>query len=377
MCLDTNKNGSEIRIKDVSHSLHFHYLVAPERRQEYKEVIRQSLINYPKDTYYDSSRGVESHNKGRSAALFTGTFMTLAETNDDAHRFDYKKMEADFTYMRDIGFDIIIALTGVGNKICYPSDILRHPPEVDILEKLLELASEFNFRVFVGLPNLIVDWMIAGEQELSNVIKTSKRVARELVKKYGNYTSFYGWYLPYELCNVFVMRDSRGQKLPSWIGRLKEVCKEVAPDKPVAMAPYFTTILQIEEFEALWDKIFRETGVDIVIMQDGVGIYGEERIRELDAHFAILSNICARHRIDLWADSEVFRQISGIPINDEEWRAVPADFQRLRQQADILARYVSKIVIFCFQTYMSPITSERAEELYRDYKAYYISRKER
>ena len=238
------------------------------------------------------------------------------------------------------------------------------------MEKVLKLSDQNDFKVFIGLPTLMVDWMLAEEEELAEVTSKSAHIAEEIYDRYKKYNSFHGWYIPYELCNVFIRNKPEEKMLPAWIGSLAAECKKVVPEKPVLIAPYFTTTLELDEFENLWSMVLEETGVDILAMQDSVGVHGDDRLKELGAYFAVLKKVCTRYGVSLWADSEVFHQVAGIPKDNNSWQATPTSVNMLLEQISVLSKYVERIIIFCFSHYMSPQFSKKADKLYIDYKKF-------
>ncbi|MCX7018094.1 MAG: DUF4434 domain-containing protein [bacterium] len=354
---------------ECSDALHYHYLVRNDRRAAYSDIICRSLVNYPKERRSDEGNAAAPTRPCDNLVPITGSFFVLGDTPDDSHWISPNAMQKELGYMHEIGMDTIVITTGIGDKVCYPSSVLRHAAKSDLLDMLLRQAGSLGMSVFVGLPSLLVDWMIATDEELDRVCSTTRQLAAELAANYGGHKSFHGWYLSYELCNVFIENRSDPRILPAWIGRLRTICKDVAPDKPVMIAPYFTSTMPLERFEALWDMVMDQTKVDILAMQDGVGIYGGDRLAEVDAHFSILRKLCDRRMVSLWADLEIFQQISGIPFDQKPWSAIPASVDRLTEQIMALSCHVRKIVMFCFSSYMSPAASQSASMLFDAYKS--------
>lgn len=350
--------------EEVSGALHNHHLVPAERRAVHKEIITRSLCDEPKASYPETLRLAER------PLPITGSFLWMGDAAERAHRIESQAIFDEMSLMRRLGFDTLLVSVGVRYQVCFPCQTLNQPLRPDELGFVLKMAEEVGLRVFVAPPVMQLEWMIAPEKELAEIAALTGTVAREMQERYGHFSSFYGWYLPYELCNVFIQDRPNPRILPRWLGSLRDECKNACPEKPVVIAPYFTTVLDSGEFESLWSMVLEETRVDILAMQDGVGIYGLSRLKALDHHFSILQQIARRAGAELWADSEVFQQLSGIPLDEEEWSAVPAEMARIENQLRILSKYVSKVVIFCFSHYMSPEYSNRAARLFNEYRDY-------
>ncbi len=350
--------------EEISSALHNHHLVPPERRAAHKEIIARSLCNEPKASYPETLSGAAQ------PLPISGSFLWMGDAAERAHRLDPQAIRNEMRLMHELGFDTLLVSVGVRQQVCFPCRSLDQTHHRDELGYVLKMAEDFQLRVFVAPPVMQLEWMIAPEDELAESVSLTGTVASEMQERYGHFSSFHGWYLPYELCNAFIQSRSDPRILPRWLGRLRDECKDACPEKPVVIAPYFTTVLESDAFEALWSMVLEETRVDILAMQDGVGIYGLARLKALDHHFGILQRVARRAGVELWADSEVFQQLSGIPLDEEEWSAVPGDIARIENQLRILSKSVSKVVIFCFSHYMSPVFSGRAERLYRDYRTF-------
>jgi hypothetical protein len=348
--------------------VHYQYLVKSCRRNAYREIIKKSLTNYP-GKGDSASRGCCSPDGIREQPLpVSGTFLILGDRKQDIHWIDKTALNVEFDHMAEVGFDTLFVLTGVSDHVCYPSEIIPHDDREDLLELVLTAAAKHGIQVFVGVPNLLIDWMIATPAELEEVARKTGSLASEIARRYHQYKSFHGWYLPYELSNVFIEESMEEQLLPRWIAALAEQCRRAAAGKPVAIAPYFTTNGDLGRFQALWEMVVQVVKPDIMAMQDGVGIYGEDRLRELDLYFALFRRICAKSEVTLWADMEIFEQFSGVPIDENAWKAQPARCSRIENQILILSRYVERIVMFSFSHYMSPLCPGHADELYQSYK---------
>ena len=226
-------------------------------------------------------------------------------------------------------------------------------------------------KVWIGLPHVEIAWMLQNENSLEHLLLTSRKVSDEIFHRYGSHPCFHGWYIPYELCNVFVTWDGDESRLPRWVNGMAEYCKSISSGKPAAVAPYFTTVSGVQEFARVWEKIFTLLdSVDVIAMQDSVGIFKENRLRNLPAYFSILHELAQTANKELWCDIEVFDQRTGIPLDEERWTAECPSCERIVEQIETVAGFVEKIVTFSFCDYMNPTASPEAQALYEAYKQY-------
>lgn len=65
---------------------------------------------------------------------------------------------------------------------------------------------------------------------------------------------------------------------------------------------------------------------------------------------------------------EIFRQVDGLPFNDEPFKAVPAPLERINCQVDLAAPYsTSGIIAFSVPEYMTPLGGQEAGRLFESY----------
>jgi len=111
----------------------------------------------------------------------------------------------------------------------------------DPLEAILDEADKLDMKVFPGVG--LYAWFDFTEDSL----KWHMQVAEELHEKYGHHCSFYGWYVSEEIFGDLGGDQKREDDIVSFFKTFKVHCKQLAPTKPVMLAPNCHFITGAEE----------------------------------------------------------------------------------------------------------------------------------
>lgn len=375
MISGTGHPGARGDVSEASRSLHDQAFVRPELRGLHREIVERSLQNYPKERLLTCAR---SFPRPEAELLIEGTFVPLNDCDVHLRWSEDACRARQLRYLKAIGMDTLIVLTGHLGRVCYPSRYGACSDDTDALERILCEAAELGMRVWVGLPHAEVAWMLLDGGELDRLTAVAHGTIEEIFERYGSHTSFCGWYMPYELCNVFLKWRGDGQHLLNWINGNALHCRSVSGGMPVAVAPYFTTVDDVDEFGHIWRRVFRElSAVDIFMMQDSVGIFKDDRLAEIPAYFSVLEREARVANKRLWADVEVFDQRSGVPLDDNPWEADSPACERVIKQLKTIALFVERIVVYSFCDYMNPEDSPDARRLYEEYRDYFSTHRPR
>ncbi|MFH0793937.1 MAG: DUF4434 domain-containing protein [bacterium] len=348
-------------------SIHSIELARPERHERFFDVIDDSLRSYPKKKLATLPGGFRP--PAQPAHFITGTFVSLSSPEQIALWTNPKWTASEFRAMRSAGFDTLFVWPGFGTTCCYPFRKFGFSATAgDPAAALLESAGKAGFRVYLSLPSLMHDWMVADPDELDAVVRRSASIAESMIGRYGDHAHLEGWYVPYELCDGFILESRDPALLPGFLGRLSSAFRRLDPLRPVAQAPYFRTRQDLSSFARFWKRVLETAGMDILVMQDTVGKFKEDRIAETPAYYSILQEVCLRLGVRFWTDLEVYDLLHGVPLDYKSWAAKPAAAQRVFRQVATQSPYVEKIICWQFQTFMSPnAVDPAARRLYRDY----------
>lgn len=249
--------------------------------------------------------------------------------------------------MKALGMDTVIlqhATYGNPGDVFYAPNTLGLPaPSGDLFGQVLRAADALGgMRIMLGL-GYRDDWKYEGGatlQAYAALTRFNLTVAGDLVRNYGRSPSWWGWYLPQEADSQRTWEPvSAGAGTP--LGRLldgyyrpvMQRLKELAPDKPIAIAPFFGYgAMEPKVFGAWWELLLRGCPVDILMMQDGIGVYhatlaphpGSSAegppFMQVDPYLTAARDACRRAGKSFWLDLEAFRE-----VRDDE--SVPATWE--------------------------------------------------
>lgn len=310
--------------------------------------------------------------------LITGTFVQPYQTVNKSHPpLDWTKEQwkKEFRYLEQIGINLIIPQFSVyDNEAYYFSEIVPCITKNDQLEIILSLADEWKFQIMVGLTLDSSYWY--GEKTVSyweNEVERNKKFVDELWKKLGHHPSFWGWYIPHEIDDVTAKPEPMRLVVTRLLNEISSYCHKKTPGLPVSIAPFFSNAMPPDEYEKWWTKTLQGAGIDILMLQDGVGCHRGDIQRDIPPYYTAGKNACLHTGVEFWTDLEIFDQIHCPPVDDlplDKWDAIPAKIKRVTAQIETTAPYVSRIVCFDFTHYMSPQMGEKQAKLFQDYKHY-------
>ncbi len=270
---------------------------------------------------------------------------------------------------------IILQFTQVGQTRYFggSSSAPAESAGLDLVEATLEFAEKNRMEVHLGLINdgqWFKQWSDPAYQE--QAATASMRLVDDLWRRFGKYRSLAGWYIPYETWD--------GPYTDEQIANLRKLFRTISDHsatlgsrpKPVSIAPYCSGRSKPGEFAQIYAAMLIDSGVDIVMLQDGVGANGRDGDPlEIVRYFQEMRDACLAAGCELWSDLECFKLVEreGKPKG-----FAPADAERTGYQMAIQWPFVKRMVTFDFFHYMSPYRNEAAKRLNADYMNKYVKR---
>jgi hypothetical protein len=237
------------------------------------------------------------------------------------------------------------------------------------VRSLLAAAQEVGMDVFLGLyadPN----WpqpIAAASAKLPAPLNDPAQTdwLSELCR---SFKSCSGWYIPHEIDEHTWATPAGAEYISRFLRITTARLRELRPSLPIAIAPFYAETLPTATYSAWWDKVLAKRSIDMLMLQDGAGARGTS-MATIRRMLRDLRSVLDRHHVELWSVVETFRQISGTPINDAPFVAIPADYARVREQLHAERPLVRRMVAFSVLDYMHPERGGRHKALYDQYLA--------
>lgn len=279
--------------------------------------------------------------------------------NAATQRFTAADWDLKLTEMAEAGLDTLVLLSvALHGKAFYPSEVLPWRWDTvcpDPLEAVLQAADGLQMRLFIGLGFFTTPIM----GTLSTNGDSSQLrfdIAKELIARYGQHSSFAGWYFPVEAAIHTYFPDAYIR----YANELANFCRSLGPQQ-VLIAPYGTrSVVADDKFVGQ----IRALEVDYIAYQDEIGV-NRTTYEAANETFARLRDIHDRAGKPLWADMELFR-FEGKVLH-------PGAFERIQQQLAIVSAYADKVLCYQYLGLMnkpgSPVHAghESSVQLYTDY----------
>lgn len=242
--------------------------------------------------------------------------------------------------------------------------IPQDPAAPDPVREILRLADERGMTVYLGTAAEDGWWKWDAEY-LKGALERRQVLTRKIVERYGAHRSFAGWYFTEEASGFLTPEKTR--QLRDYFRALSGHCKALR-DQPVAFAPFFSDLTPREEMRRIYAELLDGAGIDIMMVQDGVGARGWDEVLEekVPPFFAMFREVCAKTGVRLWCDLESFERKDP----KKEYGFIATEFDRVERQLEAVAPYVEEIVTFDFFHYMSPYRGPRQRSLYEGYCRY-------
>ena len=187
------------------------------------------------------------------------------------------------------------------------SDMLEKDP----LEAILSAADECGMAVFPGVG--MYAWFDFSPESLI----WPKRVATELIERYGHHHSFYGFYISEEIMGALYygyppVPDEKYKDIQNFFKEFSAFAHQLAPTKPVALAP---NNIDMHLYQDEWKGIMQN--LDILI---------PFAFARSENNIPQIAEMCKKWDVHFWVDMEIFQ----FPF--DEGALVPKDFPALLKE---------------------------------------------
>lgn len=273
--------------------------------------------------------------------------------------------DADFAFYNPVPQTI----SGIETKgLVTPTDWPGSPKQdgKEPVAYLLDAAQKAGLQVWLGLylneePSSLSWWDAMTDADFSETDKAaiehhvlrSIAVVNDLAAQYGSHPALGGVYYSIEVANNAFTPAANRPYLVSIIDRVAKAVHQALPGKKLAISPFFNTALaSAEEFGAMWEEVLKNSELDIIILQDGVGVAPNTLTAtndEISAYFRAVRKAADAAGKPLWGNAELFTNLG----DRDNPQLIPAPIDTIRRQLQTEAPYVDKFVCFEFH-YLDP-----------------------
>ncbi len=304
----------------------------------------------------------------------TGTFLDEITWDIPSQNWSREDWRREFDTMKEAGIDtVIIIRMGLREQAIYPSEVLGIKSGPDLGQLFLDEAERCGMKLFFGtyVNKTSVDFWNEWEEDW----EINKRVLPEIMERYGEHPAFRGWYVSSETCIASVGAIEM-------YTRMSHLMKELAPEKPVLISPYFPSWAYREankperhrRFMEDWRTILSSAGkyIDICAFQDGSCTFemNKSETFELEDYLKEAHELSREFNLTNWTNIESFGRRYHI-------RFPPIDWRILKRKMEMATPYSEKLITFEFSHFMSPHSMyPSARKLYERYRENILEKKD-
>lgn len=298
-------------------------------------------------------------------SVVSGSFIqpTLVE------KWTAKDWEDEFCFMLEVKMDQLIwqwtADSDKNKWYYYPSVLNKNSvEEYNEVQLSLAAAKKLNFKIWIGLSNSNKWWFKHANDErwLQTEFDLNNSIALELWKLYGSRYSdvIAGFYIPLEMDN-YNFTSCKVQKRMAL--HYKKLCDSIhyETNKLVMISPFFSANRgqNASQYGKMWEEILSVAPIDVISLQDGVGVKHCKVEKVSEWFYAIKTAISkSRPETQLWANIETMKK--------NNFHLSPAGIEKINSQISAEAPYVNNFVCFSFNHYQSPHQKRNKE--FKEYK---------
>ncbi|RWX47030.1 hypothetical protein H206_02794 [Candidatus Electrothrix aarhusensis] len=235
------------------------------------------------------------------------------------------------------------------------------------VDYLLDAAQKAGIKVWLGLYlnegesspynwwNAITDSNLTTEDRaaIDHHVERSIAVVNDLAAQYGDHPALGGLYYSIEIANnAFIPQDNYSY-LASILDQVAKAVHTALPGKQLAICPFFnTTLSTAEEFGTMLEYALQHSELDILMLQDGVGVEPHTLTPindQVTKYFVAARNAADAAGKPFWGNAELFTNLG----TRETPQLISSTMDKIRLQLETIAPHVDKIISFDFH-FMDP-----------------------
>ncbi len=294
---------------------------------------------------------------------FEGTFVQLWREHA---AWTQARWETEFVQLRRAGMKIVVVQWIQYDELDFTAP---GPDRTSPLDRVVAAADAVGIELCVGL-SLRTSWWKADcfrAPYMQEELARNRQLAARLYPLLRGHRSFYGWYIPHEVTDIGTEGESDAE-VRSFFSELTAHLNALDALKPILASGYTDRDRADRVHFVIWWTLFlSESGIDVLVFQDGAGLARKAPWPEVEPWIDALCTVADEVGRDVWLVGEVFNQTHGQPVDDQGFQAEPAGFGRVWQQLDMLGTFKKRLLAYSYFDYMRPSASPAAAALFDEY----------
>lgn len=318
------------------------------------------------------------------------------DVGDRLSRFTAAQWQREIQAMKELGMEFIVIQYGADSKkktTLYPNPTVTgytHNTSgygtSDPIETIMTEADKYKMKVLLGgvvnYNDCYAGIRVLPQTErtnwINNQVRDGNTVFGDLYTKYGNHSSFYGFYLADEASDDW-LRYNNGQGVDDFRAIYKgqsDYIRANYPGAKIMISPATWTTTSADQFATdIYNLLVNGYGgnpvVDIVAQQDSIGARWSGNPPVYTAHEERIQAVSNKVRdvlgIEYWLDTEIFEAPYYIPMSLNE----------MPKSLVMESKYANISIVFDISHYLDPQISPsdawEPTQTYYDYLKYYES----
>ena len=295
-----------------------------------------------------------------AAACLTldGTFLQLTDAQLARPAAQWRQLFEEF---REIGINtLFLQWTVIDRKPLFqpaPYEMEANTPVATIMD----LAEQSGIRVWFGLAFDSGYW-----EEIKQSPEMLRPYFRRRLQDLAGFLDdlnaatagapFAGWYIPDEIDDRTWLDPSKRTILKKYLAETVALLKARRPGSKVAISGFSNSFADPDLLASFWADVIRASGIDLLLLQDGVG-EGKVSLENIGLYYEAIDRAVRSVGAQLGAVVELFSLTSS-------GRRLPAAIGRIREQIATANRLTSfPAVAFSVPDYMSHLAGRQASDL--------------
>lgn len=289
------------------------------------------------------------------------------------------------------------------NACTFKSKHMNVEHKSDVLDLIYSVADEYHMQVMCDIDLRGGDLWKKGT--VDSLCRKSNTYIEKYYNKYGHHSSFWGWYLNNEINPI---ENSDKEQTLFWRSIWKSIvdkCHDVDPQSKVTISPFFLLdkdglrgfkYLEPIEYEKWWYGTLKETGIDILMLQDsGAEHLSFFTLEDRRPFFQAFANACKKAGKEFWINVETgevdakdwTHALAMEQQHSKQWKFTEMEW--LKQKMELATEYATEIINWGYYPLMSPVAEDSGfslldidgqkvdlssrENNYKSYQNYYKS----